>query len=57
MFCSMFEIKINENLQKKNIWVNRKSPAGIYLLKFNSRRSSIFIVNFEHISHLVLVFL
>ena len=53
-------------------------PAGIYLLKFNSkntrarckiclkitikkpeqhRRSSVVIVNFEHISHLVLVFL
>ena len=28
-------------------------PAGIYL----SRRSGIFIVNFEHISHFVLVFL
>ena len=41
-------------------------PAGIYLLKVNNRntrtlhhwrRSGIFIVNFEHISHLVLVFL
>ena len=55
-------------------------PAGIYLLKVNSRntrarcdvcskltiktperrhwlRSSVFIVNFEHISHLALVFL
>ena len=33
-------------------------PAGIYLLKVNnSRRSGIFIVDFEHISHLVLVFL
>ena len=38
-------------------------PADIYLLKVNNRnsrtwrRSGIFIVNFEHISHLVLVFL
>ena len=42
-------------------------PAGIYLLKINNRntqgvkyvqsRSGIFIVNFEHISYLVLVFL
>ena len=28
--------------------------AGIYMLKVNS---GIFVVNFEHISHLVLVFL
>ena len=39
------------------------NPAGIYLLKVikrntsHWRRSSVFIVNFEHISHLVLVFL
>ena len=38
-------------------------PVGIYLLKVNNRntrtrcRSGVFIVNFEHISHLVLVFL
>ena len=46
-------------------------PAGIYLLKVNNRntrtrceircdakrRSGVFIVNFEHISHLVPVFL
>ena len=41
-------------------------PAGIYLLKVNNRntrtrceicRSGVFIVNFEHISHHVLVFL
>ena len=31
--------------------------AGIYLLKVNRRRTGVFIVNFEHISHLVLVFL
>ena len=34
------------------------NPAGIYLLQVNSRcRSGVFIVNFEHISHLALVFL
>ena len=42
------------------------NPAGIYLLKINNRntrtceirrRSGIFIVNFEHISHPVLVLL
>ena len=42
------------------------NPAGIYLLKFNKfntrtrcqwHHSGVFIVNFEHISHLVLVFL
>ena len=38
-------------------------PASIYLLKVNNRntrtrrRSGVFIDNFEHISHLVLVFL
>ena len=35
-------------------------PTGIYLLKANNnarRRSNVFIVNFEHIPHLVLVFL
>ena len=38
-------------------------PAGNYMFKVNNRntrarrRSGIFIVNFEHISHLVLVFL
>ena len=40
-------------------------PAGIYLLKVNIRNtrarseicSGVFIVNFEHILHLVLVFL
>ena len=31
-------------------------PAGIYLLKFR-RRSDVYIFNFEHISHLALVFL
>ena len=42
---------------------NTSSPVDIYLLKFNirntrtRRRSSVFIVNFEHISHLVLVLL
>ena len=38
-------------------------PAGNYIFKVNNRntsfwrRSGVFIVNFEHISHLVLVFL
>ena len=33
-------------------------PAGNYMFKVNTwRRSVIFIINFEHISHLVLVFL
>ena len=39
----------------------KHNPAGIYLLKVNNRntraRCEIFIVNFEHISHLALVFL
>ena len=46
----------------------RGSPAGIYLIEVNNRntrtrceirrrRSGVFIVNFEHILHLVLVFL
>ena len=35
-----------------------KYPAGINLLKVNAwRRSGAFIINFKHISHLVLVFL
>ena len=38
------------------------NPAGSYMFKVNNgvskwRRSGIFIVNFEHIAHLVLVFL
>ena len=34
------------------------TPAGIYLLKINNKcRSGVFIVNFEDILHLVLVFL
>ena len=40
--------------------LSRTIPAGIYLLKVNNRnwrRSGIFTVTFEHISHLVLVFL
>ena len=34
-------------------------PAGNYLFKVNNRntRSGVFIVNFEHISNLILVFL
>ena len=43
-----------------NNWVN---PANTYLFKVNNkntsqwRRSGVFIVNFEHISHLFLMFL
>ena len=33
------------------------SLAGIYLLKISIRGSGISFVNFEHVSHLVLVFL
>ena len=35
------------------------TPVGINLLKVNNRntRNAVFIVNFEHISHLALVFL
>ena len=42
---------------------NTSSPVDIYLLKVNirntitRRRSGVFIVNFEHISHLLLVLL
>ena len=32
------------------------TPAGIYMLKVNNSRCDVFIVGFEHISHLVLVF-
>ena len=32
-------------------------PANIYLFKVNNRNTSIFIVNFLHISHLFLVFI
>ena len=32
-------------------------PVGIYLLTVNRRCSGVFMVNFEHISHLALVFL
>ena len=45
--------------------ISQAFPAGIYLFKVNSRNtrtrceicSGVFIVNFEHISHLVLVLL
>ena len=40
--------------------VAKHYPVGIYLLKVNNRntrrRFGVFIVNFEHMSHLVLVF-
>ena len=60
----------NDNLMKLS-WIGGQSTVVIYLLKVNNRntrircekcsrqrrRSGIFIVNFEHILHLVLVFL
>ena len=36
---------------------NNNNNNNNNMLKVNSRRSDVFIVNFEHISHLVLVFL
>ena len=52
---------IVQNLLK----INTRDPAGIYLLKVNNRItrikceicSKLTLVNFEHISHFVLVFL
>ena len=35
----------------------RSHPASNYMFKVNNRNTSIFIVNFEHVSHLVLLFL
>ena len=37
----------------------KSNPAGNYMLKVSNKKNRIgvFIVNFEHISHLVLVFL
>ena len=37
-------------------WWEQSCPVGIYMFKV-MRRFGVFIVNFEHISHLVLVFL
>ena len=51
-----FTICINDvDIKSKNSV--KLFSAGIYMLKANWRRSGFFIVNFEHISHLVLVFL
>ena len=76
-----FQICISVPLRNiQTLRINNSIPAGIYLLKVNSRntrttceicseltiktperrdrrRSGGFIVNFEHISHLVLLFL
>ena len=63
--------ELKKRLQLNTIkWGNVHSfPVSIYLLKVNYRntrtrceicskyRSGVFIINFEHISHLVLVFL
>ena len=57
------------NIQVTIFRIEQTSPVGIYLLKVNNRNtrarceicsirhSGVFIVNFEHISYLVLVFL
>ena len=37
--------------------VQKVHPAGIYLLKCKNKNIGVFIVNFKHISHLVVVFL
>ena len=37
--------------------VQKVNPAGIYLLKCKNKNIGVFIVNFKHISHLVVVFL
>ena len=65
--CKTFKIWQNN---RQSFVFSRNIPVGIYLLKVNNndtrttpmaslwwRRSGIFIVNFEHIPHLVLVFL
>ena len=48
-------------LSTRKGYEKKLDPVGIYLLKVNNRntwrRSGVFIVNFEHISHLVLVFI
>ena len=63
-------LKESNHLQGK-LWfsepkyLQRSTPAGKYMFKVNNRntqwrqwlRSGVFIVNFEHISHLILVFL
>ena len=36
---------------------SKRNPASIYLFKVNNRDSGVFIVKFDHISHLFLVFL
>ena len=50
--------KTKEGLKKSTKSdVQRVNPAGIYLLKCKNKNIGVFIVNFKHISHLVVVFL
>ena len=46
--------KVNNRNTRTRCDLPRKSP---YSVRIQERRSGVFIVNFEHISHLVLVFL
>ena len=65
LFVKAVSILSAGNYFRKKFHLIYDSPAGIYMLKVNNRNtrtrceicSGIFIVNFEHISHLVLVFL
>ena len=53
LFLKFFLLKLYPSIQESII----TNPANIYLFKVNNRRrSGIFIDNFEHISHLFLVF-
>ena len=71
-FLLLYELIQNQNISPQT-WNKGVFPACIYLLKVNNRntrskcklcskwtieqRSGVFIINFEHISHLVLAFL
>ena len=50
-------ISICHIINNNNNNSNNNNNNNNNMLKVNSRRSDVFIVNFEHISHLVLVFL
>ena len=71
-FFRATEIECCSFVKDYKIGIKSTNPAGIYLLKVNNEntgtrceicskltgcRSGVFFVNFEHISHLVLVFL
>ena len=63
MILGNFKIALRLRDRRVFMWqsvkiLNDFNPAGIYLLENNNRRrSGVFIVNLEHISHLVLLFL